>query len=324
MRFYVTGATGFIGTHLCRRLVADGHHVAALVRSPHKIADDLRETLEVVPGDLSVFDDPDYELPEVDVIVHLAAVIVGKSQKDYADVNFAAVERLLAVVRNQSWRPKRLLFASSLAAAGPTQGQVLTEDDPPAPVDAYGRAKLDAERLMTEQPFPTTTFRPSIVLGAGDPATLTLYKMAASGFAALPGFRPQPLSLVDVGELVDAFVLMAQASDEEHHLYFATSDIQTTNDDLLRAIAAAMGSRVRIVHIPKSLLYTAMLATTGASSVFGFKNQLDLKQYQQMTAPAFLCSSEKLQRELGWKPRKGLEAILAEAVAGYRKAGELR
>jgi len=323
MRFLVTGATGFIGTHLCRRLLADGHHVTGLVRSPHKIADDLRDRLEVLKGDLSLFDDPAVQLPEADVVVHLAAVIAGDNMRQYDDINFRAVETLLAALRNQSWTPRRLLFASSLAAAGPSQGRPLTEDDTPAPIDAYGRAKLAAEGLMRAQPFPTTTFRPSLVLGPGDPATLTLFKMAHAGLAVLPGFAPQNLSVIDVGELVEALVVMANVADDDHHTYFATSDVEVTNSELLRAMAAAMDRRLSVLRLPKLLLFIAMIFSTAASKLFRFRNQLDLKQYQQMTAPEFVCTSARLQSELGWRPGKHLDTVLADTVAGYRSLGQL-
>lgn len=78
MRFLVTGATGFIGTHLCHRLVADGHQVVALVRTPGKAHRLPAEGVEVLHGDLSLFQDGALELQPCDVVIHLAAVIAGK------------------------------------------------------------------------------------------------------------------------------------------------------------------------------------------------------------------------------------------------------
>lgn len=324
MHFFVTGVTGFIGTHLCRRLLADGHRVTGLVRSPHKLAADLGDRIEVLRGDLSIFEDPSLDLPPADVVVHLAAVIAGDSQQHYADVNHHAVGSLLRALAAQPWTPKRLLFASSLAAAGPSGQRALTEADTPAPIDAYGRAKLAAEGLVAAQPYPTTIFRPSLVLGAGDSATLTLFEMARMGVAVLPGSHAQPLSVIDVEDLVDALVRMAAVEDSAHHCYFATSEIRVSNSELLHAIAAAMGKRLRILRLPLALLYLAMLVATAASKVLPFRNQLDLKQYRQMTAPGFLCTGERMQRELGWSPRYTLQQTLQRAVAGYRALGWLR
>ncbi len=323
MRVFVTGVTGFIGTHFCRQLLGAGHEVLGLVRTPSKLAGDLSERIQVMRGDLSLFDDPHLELPEVDVVVHLAAVIAGKTQKEYAEVNYDAVERMLTALRAQKWTPRRVLFASSLAAAGPSGSEPLDENDEPHPVDAYGRAKLAAEALMKAQPFPTTSFRPSIVLGAGDPATLTLYRMASSGVAVLPGFGEQMLSFVSVNDLVDAMILMSEDASEQHRVLFVAANDVTSNDELIRSIAAAMDRSVRVLRVPKSLVFVGMLASTGLSKLTGRLNQLDLKQYQQMTAPAFVCSSDRIQNELGWRPKDTLDATLREAVDGYRALGQL-
>src|SRR5580698_7479873 len=141
MRILVTGGTGFIGQHLCRRLVDRGDHVIALVRSPRK-ASALPPGVEMLQGDLSIFADPTTKLPPCDVVIHLAAVIAAETLDEYEAINFAAVQNLLACLGRQSWKPARLLFASSLAASGPcATGTALTEGDPLRPIDPYGDAK---------------------------------------------------------------------------------------------------------------------------------------------------------------------------------------
>ncbi len=87
MRFFVTGASGFIGRHLCARLAADGHAVAALVRSPAKAESLRRLGVNLVDGDLSCFADPGFVLPASDVIVHAAGVVTAKRAGDYDRTN---------------------------------------------------------------------------------------------------------------------------------------------------------------------------------------------------------------------------------------------
>jgi hypothetical protein len=94
--------------------------------------------------------------------------------------------------------------------------------------------------------------------------------------------------------------------------------------DLWRELGSAVGRPVRVVPIPRPMLYAVMLASTGSSKLFRFRNQLDKKQFDQMVAPAFLCSGKKLETELGWNPRHGLAAALQHAAAGYREAGWLK
>jgi nucleoside-diphosphate-sugar epimerase len=318
MRIFITGATGFIGRHLCERLAARGDKVVALVRTPGKTAK-LPSGVEVFRGDLSIFADPKTVLPPSDVVIHLAGVVAARREADYAAVNHAAVESLLECVGRQDWKPRRFLFASSLAAAGPSpDNRAWTEEDPPAPMDPYGIAKAKAEASVRRAPFPTTAFRPPIVLGPGDEASLTLFKAARSGIGVCVAGAPQRLSFVDVRDLADAIVLMADDSRPGSFLYFASHPRVMDIRELWRDLALAVGSRVRVVPLPRWILYVAMRFSTLFASIFGFRNQLDAKQYKQMTAPAFVCSSEALQRDLGWAPQHDLAECLAYAAEGYR------
>jgi len=183
MRVLVTGATGFIGRHLCRRLLEQGDQVVALVRPGSESA--APSGVEVFSGDLSLFADSRTVLPSCDVVIHLAGVVAAKKAREYQETNYGAVTDLLACLRRQSWTPQRFLFASSLAAAGPSApDRPWTEDDPPQPIDAYGAAKARAEEAVRQAPFPTTMFRPPIVLGPGDGASLTIITNRALGLIA--------------------------------------------------------------------------------------------------------------------------------------------
>jgi nucleoside-diphosphate-sugar epimerase len=225
-------------------------------------------------------------------------------------------------IARQNWRPRRLLFASSLAAAGPTApGVRKTESDPCDPVDDYGRAKLAAEHVLRDAPFPTTSFRPSIVFGPKDAATLTFFRMAARGWGFRVGGLPQGFSFIDIDDLLDGVLEMAGDTTADHLTYFVTSDHDTDSQQLWEALSTVTGKRVRVLVVPRAALRGATVASTALSRVFGFKNQLDRKQYDQLTAPSFLCSSQALQRAYGWKPRLDLHQTLEKALAGYRADG---
>ena len=92
MRYFVTGCTGFIGIHLCRLLLSKDHEVYGLVRNPQKIPPDLRGKLQVIQGDLKIFQNSGIELSPMDVVIHLAAVIAGRNSSDYMKINFESDE----------------------------------------------------------------------------------------------------------------------------------------------------------------------------------------------------------------------------------------
>jgi nucleoside-diphosphate-sugar epimerase len=323
-RVFVTGATGFIGAHLCRALVARGDEVIALVRDPKKAAAELPATgIETVRGDLSIFDRADLELPPFDVVVHLAGVVAARSPEEYEAVNFTAVKSLVRALARRP--PARMLFASSLAAAGPSATrEPKTELDPAEPIEPYGRAKLAAERfLAAEAPFPTTSFRPAVVFGPRDPATLTFFKMAKRGVGFRLAGDPQLLSFIDVDDVVSAILAMMEDTSEAHRTYFLASREPMDSEILWRTMSEAIGRRIRILRVPRPALRAASFASTALSKVFGFTNQLDAKQVDQMSAPAFVCSSEALTQARGWTPRVSLHDSLAKAWRAYRADGWL-
>jgi nucleoside-diphosphate-sugar epimerase len=326
MRILVTGATGFIGSHLCRALVAAGHEIVALVRDPKKAAAELpARGVELLAGDLSLFERDDLVLPPCELVIHLAGVVAARSPEQYDAVNFEAVKRLVHALARQRWRPRRFLFASSLAAAGPSATRIIkTEADPAEPIDPYGRAKLKAEEfLRAEAPFPTTSFRPAIVFGPRDTATLTFFKMARRGLGFRIAGAPQALSFIDVDDAVSGIIAMAEDGSDAHRTYFLSAREVMDTELLWQAMAEAVGRRVRVVRVPRPILRTASLVSTAFAKIFGVTNQLDAKQVEQMIAPAFLCSSDALQAAHAWTPRHTLVSSLQKAWVGYRADGWL-
>lgn len=325
MKIFLTGATGFIGRHLCQRLTAQGHTVVCLVRNPDKARLLPKENIQIIRGDLASFRSPDFRIPQCDRVIHLAATITAKTPAAYTRDNFEAVQTLYECLLRQNWRPKRLLFASSLAAAGPANGKPLTEDDPARPIDPYGAAKLKAENFLVNQSeFPVTVFRPCIVIGPMDANVFNLYRIARTGFGFIRRGPRQPISFISVADLVDAIDKLAQDTTQNHRTYFIAHDQPTDTAGLWLEVARTLGKNIRIIRLPDFILYTVMQLSTLASRLFNTQNIFDKKYYIQMRAPAWTCSSKRLQNDFGWKPRQSLAQVVQETTQAYRQAGWLR
>jgi dihydroflavonol-4-reductase len=324
MRVLVTGATGFIGGHLATRLVALGHEVTALVRSPGRASHLEALGITLLAGDLSLFADPSLELAPADVVIHLAGVVSAPDAATYEAINYTAVEHLVACLERQAWAPERLVFASSLAAAGPSSGQrPLTEADPLAPIEPYGEAKARAEGVLAGASFPTTSFRPPPVFGGGDPAFLPVFKLARAGVGFRVGRRPQRLSWIHVHDLVQAIVALVDDRRPGHHAYFTTSEHPIDTDELWAALGRAYGHRVRVLPVPGRLVSAAATVAMAVVPRLGLTNPLDHKQVAQMRAPAFVCTSAALTAHLGWRAEVGFDDAIARTLAGYRSRGWL-
>ncbi len=324
MKFLITGATGFIGNYLCQRLISDGHEIVALVRNLKKAQSLPQKNISFINGDLSVFKNKDFTIPKCDIVIHLAGLIGAKNEAEYFEHNYHATVDFIECLKRQEWSPKRFLYTSSLAAAGPCPSEIpLTEEMIPNPIEPYGRAKLKSEEYLQSATFPVTCFRPGVVLGAGDENSLTLFKIAKNGFGFKVAGINQKISCIDVEDLVDAIVKISEDSSGLNKKYFTVNSESVDGKTLWDALGKSVNKKVLIISVPKWLLFFLMICSTFFSKIFGLGNKLDHKMYLQMIQKSFLCSSKKLQNDLGWTPKYNIYEMTQRAADGYRKKGKL-
>lgn len=326
MKIFLTGATGFIGQHLTHHLVSLGHQVVALVRQPQKAKTLPKTNVEFIQGDLDSFKNNSFQLPVCDYVIHLAGTVTANKQQDYDIINHQAVINLHQCLLKQSWRPKRLLFSSSLAASGPSKiDYPLDETQSESPLDEYGSAKLKAEHFLKNQTdIPVTIFRPCAVLGPRDPNTFNLYRIAKSGFGFVPAGPKQNLSFIGVTDLVEAIIMMLQETSSEHKTYFvAHNDIIDTHQ-LWHEVGSSLQKNIKLIKVPKPILFLVMQINTVFANLFDKPNVFDRKYYEQLKAPAWVCRSDKLQKDFGWTPKQSLKEIITETTQSYYELGWLK
>ena len=326
----VTGASGFIGTHLVRRLVAGGFRVSCLVR-PTSQADALRAAgASAIVGDLDDRAGVARALAaaQAGIVFHLAGLVRALDPRDFMRVNAGGVDTVAAACAQRA-APPVLVLVSSIAAAGPSGPAPNTESDPPLPVSQYGRSKLAGEQAAARYAgtVPITIVRPGVVFGPGDRGVCELFKpIARSGIHVVPGRGDRQVSLIGVADAVECIVLAAQrgerlAGDEPGRgIYFAAAE-DLSQVALGGAIARALGTKPpRVVRLPEWAVRAAGWGGEVVAQIRRRPGWVGCDKVRDLLAGSWSCSSAKARRQLDWTPAAPLADRLRETAQWYRDA----
>jgi nucleoside-diphosphate-sugar epimerase len=326
MKILVTGATGFVGSHLVDRLLEDRQNVRCLVRrtSDQRYLKDGR--LEFAFGGLDDSTDWDAALEDVDTVYHVAGKTFARKAKDYFAVNHKGTESVLAGAIKRRDQIKRFVYISSLAAVGPGRdGKPVDEDTSPAPVTPYGRSKLMAEEAVRAAAdlLPITIIRPPAVYGPRDYGILEFFKTVKRGMFPLIGRRDKRVSLVHVRDLVDGIILAGESESSVGRTYFISSEDDYSMLAVADLMAALMRRRARTISIPRPIAYGVAIAAEAAAALIGKPPVINRDKVTDLSQTSWSCSIERAQSELGYSPRVPLEEGLRETIAWYKTEGWL-
>lgn len=325
MRTFVTGGTGFVGSHLVERLMAGPHAVTCLVRSRAK-AERLFEAR--VPGLVVGTLDDDRALrgalEGAEVVFHVAGLTAARSRAEFFEVNEGGTRRLLSLVPPSV---RRIVHVSSLAAAGPSpRGRQHQGDEPEHPVTHYGASKLAGERAVRDGRVPWTIVRPPSVYGPRDTEFLRVFRLTKRGVAPVFGDGSQELSLVYVEDLVRALIAVARVPETVGGVYYATHPDVVRSRAFVTAVGRAVrpeGPPPRIIPIPAFAARAALRVTGAIAALTGRPTLLTPDKANELLADAFTCSPARLMRDTEWAPSFPLSVGLAKTAAWYRERGWL-
>jgi len=294
---FLTGATGFLGAHVARALVARGWRVRALARGGAGRLRDLPALgVEAVEGDLSEGTDLVAGSAGADAIVHVAGVIKARRLDDYREVNVFGTERL-AEAASRSAPGALFVLVSSQAAAGPASGSEcpVTEEDPPRPVSWYGASKKEGEdvvrRLWTG---PWIVARPSVVYGPGDRGLLVLFRAAARGWMPVPNGRAH-VQVIRAERAAEAIARAASRPDLAGRTGFLADPDALSIRELSRAIARLPARPARLVPIPPVLVRAAGGVETALEAVTRRSMPFNADKAREILAGDWICDPRLLR-----------------------------
>lgn len=318
-RVLITGATGFVGSHITAAFTEAGYRVRCAIRasSNTRWLDDLQ--IERVTVDLGRPGDLRKAVEGVDVIVHAAGLTRARSANDYYSVNAEGTRRLAQAALEAGGR--RFVLISSLAARGPDTS---TKDGQDRPVSHYGRSKLEAEahlRLSSER-METVALRPAAVYGPRDTDFLPLCKMASGGWLALPPGSGllQPVYVADVARAVLA---AARHEDVGFGPFPVAEPARYTWQQVVAGLEGALERPVRTVRLPALVFELAGRVAEWAAKPLGSPPIFDERRARDLAVHAWTCDPSGAERALKWHAEVSLREGLKRTVRWYRRAGWL-
>lgn len=317
MKALVTGASGFIGSHLVEELTRKGYDVTCLVRQTSSLKWIEGLDVKLLCGDC---EDPDSlrRIPgDFDYVFHLAGLTKAPREEDFFRANVKGTENLLKAVSEKDNRVKRFIHLSSLAAAGPSMnGAPRTESSEPEPVSSYGKSKLESEGVIMrlKKDFPVTIIRPPAVYGPRDRDFYVLFRMLKRGF--YPYWGKCYYSLLYVDDLVKGLVSAAEAKETEGGVYFLSDGSVYSNEDIVKEIAKVLGTRtVMRIRIPKPVL--AVLVGIGKKMVKG-TSIINRDKLRELKYIRWTCDSSKAGKDFGFVPKVSLKEGIKWTADWYR------
>jgi len=321
----VTGANGFIGSHLIPFLLSKKHIVKCIVRktSDLKWVQDL--DVEFITCGLNDIEPLVQAFEGANYIFHLAGSTRAKKYEGYVYGNITLTENVLKASRGIT-SIKRIILTSSLAASAPSiLNHPATELTPSDPVSMYGKSKLEMEGIVKEKylDLPYVIVRPPVVYGPRDTEVYLFFQAVSKGLISVIGFGEKQVSLVYIDDLVQGLYLSATHEKAYQQIYFFVSDSMLKWKEVGQAAANILGKKAITLKIPHFLVFII----AGIAGIFNsFQKKaptLNWEKAKEITKEAWTCNSGKAEKELGYQSKVSYKEGFKVTLDWYKENGWL-
>jgi nucleoside-diphosphate-sugar epimerase len=318
----LTGATGFVGSHLVEALARRGRKARAVVRSTSDTRHLERHGITPVVADLGDVEGLRRAIGDGDTVLHLAAATRALTAAEFHRVNAEGTARLIDAMAVDGGE-RRLVYLSSLAAVGPARAAPVTADTEPRPLTAYGRSKLAGERAALEHGgVAAAVLRPPAVYGPRDRDLLPFFRFARWGLAPTAGPPDRPVQLVYAPDLAEAIV--AAAESDATGVFHVAEPRAYPWTQVLELVAEAVGRRTTRLQVPGALVRAAAAVSEMVARASRQPVIFDRDKARELLAPGWICETEGARRAFGFEAAVPLADGLRRTADWYRGNGWLR
>lgn len=315
---FLTGGTGFVGSHLAEYLLAEGcSEVRCLVRTEEKWLKDIPVT--IVRGTLNDTSALAEGVLGADYIFHVAALTRARTWQEFHDANVQGTLNLLESASHQS-SIKRVVITSSLAVVGRSVDAVADEQTRLSPVSQYGRSKHEMEIAIRDYTAPITVVRPPAVYGPRETDIFTFFRTLSKGICPIVGSSQMPaLSLVHVNDLVGGIVRSAISANSSGKTFFLGGPRPYSWGEIRDAVAGALQRKVITLRIPKAFVPAVGFVAETVGNVLGFYPPMNREKAREIVEATLMCDSTLASKTFGYNPKIDLVSGITETIRWYQQ-----
>lgn len=324
-KVFITGASGFVGSHLVEAAKKKGWEVHAAVRSTSKVTDIESYVDSFVQPDLS-----DVEAlrnlflkEQYDYIIHAAALTKSKSEEEMTRVNVGLTQILMQAAFGEGVNLKRFVYVSSLAAIGPiayNDVREIDEDTEYRPLTVYGRSKRTSE-LNIKKRFadkPISVFRPTAVYGPREKDLFILFDTLNKGLDPYIGSNPQKLSFIYVKDLVDVLLQGCEVAQEGLEFYNISDGKVYSKYAMSDIFRKTFKKKALRLHIPYRIVSLVARLSQRLYKNSSKTPVIYPERLGELTAENWSCNISKAKAKLGFNPQFDLEKGLTTTLLWYK------
>jgi nucleoside-diphosphate-sugar epimerase len=324
MKVFITGATGFIGSHLTEEAIKRGWEVVALVRNPDKLKWLKGLKVEIVKGDL--FNLP--PLPEdISIVFNVSGATKETKRGEFMETNCYGVRRLLENLTRKNLQLKSFIHISSLAAVGPSPlNEPAREDKLPAPISKYGKSKYcgEKEALSFSHKIRVIILRPPVIYGPRDRDLLPIYSLVKKGIGFQLGGEERYFSLCyvkDLARIICDVSLLNLPSGEI--LNVAHPEILSWSQLIEKIFEMLRPKRYLKLKIPLPFIYPVAFFSDILNKISKKGFPLTFDKFREMKASHWICNTEKISNLVPNGFNYNFEKGIGETIEWCKEIGWL-